>query len=381
MKSILHVLAGAGLVAGLSAAAPVIAGATGPHPAAGNPSNVVFAQNNDPSGNAIVAYSRTATSGTLALEAVYPTGGNGGVLKGSHSDHLGSQGSLAYDTANNLLYALNAGSNTISVFAVAGDHLFLRQVLSSGGTFPSSVAVHGDIVYVLNALGGGNVSGYRVAGGRLHPIAGSARPLGLTPTTGTSQFTHVPGQVAFSPDGHQLLVTTKLASTSIDVFAVGPDGRLSQAPVVDHETGTVPFAVTFDSSGRLLVVEAGTSALAEFTLNPTGTITPVTSAPTTGVASCWVAFAQGTYFVSNTASADVSGVKEGGTGTLSFVGTTGTDTGPVDAAASAGGQYLYVQTGINGILDEFKVTSNGALSPIGSIPVPNGSGDQGIVAF
>jgi hypothetical protein len=45
---------------------------------------------------------------------------------------------------------------------VNGDRLARRQVLSSGGTFPVSVAVHGDLVYVLNALGGGRLQGYRV---------------------------------------------------------------------------------------------------------------------------------------------------------------------------------------------------------------------------
>jgi DNA-binding beta-propeller fold protein YncE len=67
-------------------------------------------------------------------------------------DHLASQGSLTYDPVHALLYAVNAGSNTISVFAVAGDRLFLRQVIGSGGVFPVSVAVHGDLVYALNAL-------------------------------------------------------------------------------------------------------------------------------------------------------------------------------------------------------------------------------------
>jgi hypothetical protein len=52
---------------------------------------------------------------------------------------------------------VNAGSNTISVFAVRGDRLALRQVLSSGGTFPVSVVVYGNLVYVLNALNGGSL--------------------------------------------------------------------------------------------------------------------------------------------------------------------------------------------------------------------------------
>src|SRR5258707_1155851 len=83
-------------------------------------------------------------------------GGRGGILDGSVVDHTASQGSLGYDPRHGLLYAVNPGSNTVSVFAVHGDRLALRQVLGSGGTFPVSVTVHGDVVYVLNALKGGS---------------------------------------------------------------------------------------------------------------------------------------------------------------------------------------------------------------------------------
>lgn len=56
-------------------------------------------------------------------------------------DHLGSQGFLAFDRARGLLYAVNAGSNTVTVFSPNGDRLIHRQVIGSGGTFPVSVAV------------------------------------------------------------------------------------------------------------------------------------------------------------------------------------------------------------------------------------------------
>ena len=96
-----------------------------------------------------------AANGTLTLAAHYTTGGLGGQLTGSVVDHLASQGSLTYARITALLYAVNAGSNTVSVFAASGDPLSLRQVIRSGGTFPVSVAVHGNLVYVVNALNGG----------------------------------------------------------------------------------------------------------------------------------------------------------------------------------------------------------------------------------
>ena len=97
--------------------------------------------------------------------------------------------SLTFDPVHNLLYAVNAGSNTVSVFSVYGDQLFLRQVINSGGQFPVSVAVHGYNVYVLNALSA-NVQGYISFFGQLFPLPDSDRSLGLTVPSNTNQFTN-----------------------------------------------------------------------------------------------------------------------------------------------------------------------------------------------
>ena len=80
-------------------------------------SNVVFVQTDNTSGNQVVAYDR-ANDGALSLAATYATGGLGGQLAGSVVDHLASQGSLAYSSDHGLLFAVNAGSNTVSVFRV-----------------------------------------------------------------------------------------------------------------------------------------------------------------------------------------------------------------------------------------------------------------------
>lgn len=371
-------LATAGAVLGLALWAPTAASA---QPAVGGPGgdHVVFVQNDDTAGNQVVAYDR-ADDGTLAWAGTYATGGLGGSLDGSVVDHLASQGSLAYDPAASALFAVNAGSDTVSVFSVRGDRLALRQVVSSGGTFPVSVAARGDLVYVLNAEDGAGISGFRLAGGVLHPIQGSWRGLGLTIPGDASQFTHTPGQVAFSPDGSQLFVTTKAASNAIDVFAVGPDGRPSSSPTVNSEPGAVPFAIGFDGAGNALVAEAGTDALASFSRAPGGVLTPLDTAGTGQVATCWVAEAQGYFFTSNAGSPSLTAFGDAG-GELSFLGDTATDPGTVDASASAGGRFLYVQTGKTGIVDEFAVSASGALSEIGSVTVPDAGGGEGIVAF
>src|SRR5271166_3767368 len=152
----LATVGGAALAATAMLAGPSLA-ATQHHP--GRPAGEVFVQTDNTGGNAVVVYHR-AQDGTLRQAGTYATGGLGGILTGSVVDHLASQGSLAYDRAAGLLYAVNAGSDTVTVFAVEGDHLLRHQVVASGGTFPVSIAVRGHVVYVLNARDGGSVQGF-----------------------------------------------------------------------------------------------------------------------------------------------------------------------------------------------------------------------------
>ncbi|MFC1438038.1 hypothetical protein ABUW04_07180 [Streptacidiphilus sp. N1-10] len=359
--------------------APALA-AAGPHPLYGHgtAAPAVFVQSDDPAGNTVVAYHRNA-DGTLTQAGVHPTGGLGGVLAGSAVDHLASEGSLVLDTRHHLLYAVNAGSDTVTVFAVSGDRLQRLQVISSGGAFPVGIAAHGDQVYVLNALDGGSVQGYVRLGDRLVLIPSWHRALGLDPTA-TPQFTHTPGQIGFSPDGGELIVTTKAAANSIDVFPLTDGGAPATRPTVTATPGAVPFGFAFDPSGRLQVTEAGPNAVATFTLGRHGTLTPVSQTATGQAATCWITATGTRLYASNAGSGSLSGFDTAGHSGLTALGNTATAAGTVDAAASADGRYLYVQTGALGTVDEFRVGPGGDLAPIGSITVPGAVGGEGIAA-
>src|SRR5215469_3980543 len=374
------VAAGAMLAAagGAALAAPASAATTSTAAAQGQfTARAVFVQTDNTAGNQVVVYDR-AGDGRLTLAGSYNTGGLGGQLTGSVVDHLASQGSLTYDSRHSLLYAVNAGSDTVTVFVAHGHHLFRQQVISSGGSFPVSVAVHGNLVYVLNALNGGSVRGYRVFAGRLFPIHGSKRRLHLDPAA-TPQFTNTPGQVAFSPGGSQLIVTTKANGNDVDVFGVRPGGALTPSPVVNSEPGTVPFAVTFDPAGDLVVSEAGTNALATFALRSDGTITPLHQVGTGQSATCWVLSVHRHLFASNTGSGNVTRYTSDAQGQLTLLGQTATDPGTVDSSATPDGRFLYVQAGSDGSVDEFSVTA-GTLTEIGSVVVPGAVGGEGIAA-
>jgi 6-phosphogluconolactonase (cycloisomerase 2 family) len=336
----------------------------------------VFVQTDNLAGNTIVAYDQAA-NGTLRRAGVYPTGGLGGQLAGSAVDHTASQGSLAYDAASHLLYAVNAGSNTIAVFSVRGDHLTRVQTIGSGGTFPVSISVHGNLLYVLNARGGGSVQGFLRVGPALIRVPSWHRDLGFNPNP-DPEFTSTPGQVAFTPDGSKLIVTTKGDGQSIEVFPVGLFGPAAK-PVITPDPGNVPFAVAFDQQHHLVVAEAGPSAVATFTVNRNATLSLIARTTTGQAATCWVTSVGDHVFASNAGSASVTRLANHGA-TLTALGNTPTDPGSVDSAASTDGRFLYVQAGGPGLVDEFSIGKNGSLTPIGSVTVPGGAGGEGIVA-
>jgi 6-phosphogluconolactonase (cycloisomerase 2 family) len=338
----------------------------------------LFVQTDNLAGNAVAAYQR-GSDGRLYGEHLYKTGGLGGMLGGSQVDHLASQGSLQYDAAQHLLFAVNAGSDTVTTFAVRGASLKRVQVISSGGDFPVSVTVHGDLVYVLNALGGGNVHGYQIGGGRLKAIPNSTRPLGLDPNA-TPQFTTTPGQVTFTPSGTQVLVTTKGNTNAVDVFGVDKGGALSSTPQTNTLSGDVPFSAAFLPNGKVAISEAGPNAVADFTLAADGQLTQIDSVATGGTATCWILADGHSVFAGNAGSAAESRITVGSGDSLTLAGSTTTDAGTVDATSADNGRYLYVQTGGNGIVDEFAVGAGGTLNELGTVFVPDAVGGEGIAA-
>jgi 6-phosphogluconolactonase (cycloisomerase 2 family) len=365
MRSRCKLVLGASLTAFLALALPVTAASADAGGQHGTAAPAVFAQTNDPEGNAILVYSR-GDDGTLTAGGSFATGGAGAIQPGAVVDPLASQGSVVYDRADNLLFTVNAGSDTISAFAVNGLQLSLRQVIASGGSFPTSLAVRGDLLYALNAGGDGAVRGFRIAGEKLHAINGSTRTLGLG-NANPPFFLDSPGQVGFTPDGHQLIVTTKSHGT-IDVFGVLPDGRLA-AGVENPSASAVPFAFDFDADGQLAVISAGASALTSYDVAPDGVLTRV-SGPVadTQQAGCWIAGVPGGFFyIGNTASASLSTFHvDHGVVSLQ-VAATPTAGGPIDLAVPSNGAFVYSETGGAGTIDEFSVGANGALTPIGQV--------------
>ena len=344
----------------------------------------VFVQLNAASGNAIAAYAR-AGDGTLTAAGTVPTGGLGGTAVGAPLDALASQGSLGLDERHRVLVAVNAGSDTITSFSVDGTRLRRRSVVASSGQFPVSVAVRGDLAFVLNAGGHGSVSGFRLDDGRLSPIAGTTRDLGLG-NTAVPTFITAPSQVGFTPDGHTLVVATK-ANNTLLTFHVDGAGHLAAAPVVTPSAGKVPFSFVTDPSGGIHVTNAGDGTQTSYRVGAGGGLVALgTSAPTGGAALCWNVRVGGTVYGANAGSATLSAwqVTPGGATTLTAPVAATTGAGPIDLATSADGRFLYAQDAVAGALSSYTVGADGsltALQTVSGLPAFSKGGMEGLAAF
>lgn len=334
-----------------------------------DPPGAVYVLSNQTSGNSVLVYARAA-NGSLTYVATYPTGGKGA---GTGGDPLGSQGSLVLSAG--LLFAVNAGSNDVSVFAVEGTKLKLLDRKPSGGEMPVSITVKGHVAYVLNAGGTPNISGFLVDAFGQHLIAlpGSQRSL----SGGTNAR---PAQVLFAPEGNELLVTEKGAQL-IDTYSVGFAGYAS-APTAHPSNGVAPFGFAITHRGYAVVTEAGSGAVSSYEIENARRLTSITaSLPLGQKADCWlVTTSDGRYaYTANAGSGTVSSLKVAANGTLTLLNpTAGILSAPFDMALSSRGKFLYVREG-NGAVSGFRVSPDGSLEPIGSVTgVPTGA--QGIAA-
>jgi 6-phosphogluconolactonase len=320
----------------------------------------VYVQTNDAQLNEVVVY-RRGGDGRLERLGSYLTGG-----KGTGKPHLPSQASVVL--ADGRLFVANAGSDDVTVFAVEGDVLRALDRVPSGGATPTSVAVHGEWVYILNAMDAANVTGFALREGRLAALASSTRPLG----EGSD-----PAQVAFSPDGRRLVVTDR-AADSIHAFAVGDDGLL-----VGHAThpssGMTPYGFDFAPDGTLVVTEAagaqvGKASASSYRLDGGRELVPLSAAvPNTRSEVCWALVGAGgrIAFVTNFGDGTISTYELAADGTIRLrdaVAATTVEGGPGirDEAISSDGRFLYALHADAREVFAWEVGEDGTLVALGS---------------
>src|SRR5271156_47289 len=354
----------------------------------------VYAMTNAAAGNSILIFVRRA-DGTLASTPT--TVATGGLGLGST---LNSQGSLILSPDARWLLAVNAGSHTVTVFSVSYAGLRFMSHTDSGGTTPTSIAIFGNVVYVLNA----GVPGPPNAPGTVVPcVAGfllNTRNGSLDPIPGATQTlvgAVVPAEVAFAPDGRNLVVTD-IPTNQIFTLRMNKDG-VAAAPESHPSNGPNPFGFVFATPDRfnpfgfvfggpdwLIVSEAngtpagptGFSSLSSYDDTPNGDLRVITgSSSTENFLACWVVITENQRFVyaSDTGSGVITGFEVARSGRLSILNTasasTGTGSTPMDLALGGHSHFLFslnpANGAIAGTITGYRIDANGSLVSTGSV--------------
>lgn len=322
----------------------------------------VYVQTNDQTHNAVLAFERLA-DGRLAAAGRYDTGG-----RGTGEPHLPSQSSLALTDDGASLLVVNAGSDELSLFEVRDDGLRLADCVPSGGRAPTSVAVHGPLVYVLNSATA-DIAGYEIRDGRLVALEGSARPLSGTDAD--------PAQIAFSADGATLAVTER-GTDSISTYAVDERGFAS-GPTTIGASGQTPYGFGFTAGGAMIVTEAfggtpGAAAASSYALTEPGRLSPVSgSVGDTRSEVCWaVVTNDGRFaFVTNFGDGTISSYAIAADGGIELhdpvaAATRLGEKGIRDEAITRDGRYLYaIDTDAQRVFG-WRISDTGELDSIGA---------------
>lgn len=326
------------------------------------PPNGVYTASNDPSGNYILAYER-APDGSLTSSGTFTATGGKGTGSG-----LGNQHGLIFDPNKNLFFVVNAGDNSISMLSLNVDgSLELLTNVPSGGERPLSVTVYGDTVYALNAgiaANGtsGNVTGFKIVGKDLNPIAASTQPL--------SAANPNPAQIQFTPDGKALVVAEK-GTNSLSSYTVDNNG-VAKGPMVKASAGMTPFGFDFSVNGQVVVSEAqggmaGASTISSYSVGADGSLTTITGAlASTRSAACWLVVAGDHAYVANAASNDITALNVAADGALSLLAAGGiaatAGKAPVDEDVTDDNTFLYVVSNGDHAFNVFSINADGSLS-------------------
>ena len=370
--------------------------------------------------NQVVAYSRDE-NGVLTQIGVYDTGGVGENIRNSGANPLASQDPLIVSKDQRFVFAVNAGSESISSFTIDDDFGLTPASLNvpssgqSGAQNPVSLTMFEDILYVVNSGNfvdgegqeldtlpadrnrvNASIIGFRVADdGTLSELPGSEMP-GVGANAGS---------IEFSDDGLNLYVTERrtndilhITLTDEGIPLIYDDGepRANAIPSITAQ----PFGTDLypaENATFLLVSEGnngapGLSGLSSYRVEENGALTGISLSSgvegdplTTGFTfGCWVEFVEtptGDFaYVSNTPDGAITSFAVGEEGGLtrleSLAGTTnieGDDTqngvGVLDAEIVY--PYLYQVVNNDGRIAQFAIGEDGSLTRMEEVEVVN----------
>lgn len=370
--------------------------------------------------NQVVAYSRDA-DGVLTEIGVYDTGGVGENIRNSGANPLASQDPLIVSKDQRFVFAVNAGSESISSFSINDDFTLTPASLnvpttgSSGAQNPVSLTIFEDILYVVNTGNFVDSEGVeltvlpqdrnRVNASIIGFQIGDDGSLTELPGSEVADVGNNAGSIEFSDTGEFLyiterrtnnIVTVSLTEEFIPLVYDTGELRISElASITEQPFGTDLYPA---ENGTFLLVSEGNngapglSALSSYRLEENGALTGISLSSgvegdplTTGFTfGCWVEFVEtptGDFaYVSNTPDGTITSYAVGEDGGLtvleSLAGSTdivGDDeqngVGVLDAEIVY--PYLYQVVNNDGRIAQFSISPDGSLEPMQDIEISN----------
>ncbi|CAF1469904.1 unnamed protein product [Adineta ricciae] len=321
----------------------------------------VYTMSNAASMNQILIHSLNST-GQLTLTNSVNTNGTG--VNTTAGDPLFSQGALG--VYSNYLFAVNPGSNSLSMFMLSSSdatQVTLISVQPAYGVFPVSVAVNNMYACVLT---GGSMTGircYTYNSSGLFIVTSFDRNLTsiLSQSVPPSGPRQTFSEILFSADNMALIISIKgfnaTSPGSLLFYTFNSDKTVLAAnPIQTIPTGGIlPFSMTLVGMNGLLITDPGAAGVLTMTYSSTsGTISNImlTSVNTTlASALCWSTYSPnvGNYYVIGAGTATIVELALNLTSTSNPVQIIQyyqlpSNTGALEATvvSLAGTDYLYV---------------------------------------
>lgn len=280
---------------------------------------------------------------------------------------LGNQGALAASSDGRYLFAVNAGSNEVSVFRITRHGLVLVDRALEMGMTPVSISVHDNLVYVANA-GDDSIFGFKFDNkrGKLKALKNSHLKLGGS-ATGVAD-------INFDKDGDTLVITQK-AANKITSVTLNDDGLPGATFNIDS-SGNTPFGFAFGKRGQLFVANAeggaaNAATVSAYQLKESGKLMPIGNAVAAGqTAACWLATSPNgrMAFTANTPAGSIStfAINKSGHPNL-LISQAATASRPTDLAVSRDGDTLYSLNNGDHSIGIYSVERNGEITPMAPI--------------
>ncbi|KAK6525847.1 hypothetical protein TWF281_010891 [Arthrobotrys megalospora] len=369
----------------------------------GRTAKAIYFQTNMPTGNSVVAIPIMSNGGLdTSKYSTHATGGNGSAGMEAMNVTAGPDPLFSQDAVvvkGHMLFATNAGSNTLTMFNIDPRHptclTMVGKPASTMGDFPVAVAYSKKLktACVLNSGASDGVACYSVSARTgLKPLDKSARKFNIGQSTPPVGPTGTVSDIFFTPDSKSLIVMVKgNPPTNVAGFvAVFPvhNGKVSLTPVKSNPTGSVAlFGSSMISNTDIIATDAGFGTM-KLKLNPQthAVVADVKTTIAGQAATCWTAFSAktGSVYVTDIKMNRIEEVSASSGKVVSVLNFTNGNMGNIDDAV--GGDFLYTLSPSTKKVDIAVVglaCGQGNMKELGTFSIANGANQfsQGLAIY